>query len=497
MGFKKWADLLWPLGGTLLGLLVMPLAIEQYPEFLKENRWPLPISVVLVVACWILPFFLHERAKRIWEWATSKGLVRISFTVLIAVLILVVVAFGSAKLFRFHSGHLASVLHRKRMEVSKVSPEDLQQIKDAVKQSIEKSVPPKQTPKNRTAVKPAQPFSFAIDVGIFSPSRDRTVMLYLVSPGIAGTTICPANLALYLRLQNLQTIPARLSGWSLELGYGNKWIEPIKLDSRFGTMYFVGNDPKKAGRVDSQSGLDVQLASKSYVLKPNEVVEGWVLFEYSKDFPFFAGGYKLSVKDTLGHEWSGIVSWPDPKQKNTNLLGGSLRFVGLDDVTIFTVKYCDEDKTSAKVEYPNPAETKGESITIDVGPSTNPKYAFETRFILSNHGLLPLSDTNYTCELQGIDANALMKLNQPVKVWPVAMGPIGALAPDKQHSIYCDFTGGGLFVDKLDRPLVQIWISYNYGKKQSRQGFQFLAMRKEDGTFVWLPRGEAQELEPN
>jgi len=109
-------------------------------------------------------------------------------------------------------------------------------------------------------------------------------------------------------------------------------------------------------------------------------------------------------------------------------MNGQGLFLGLDDVTIFTVKYCDEDKTSAKVEYPT-RQKQGREYYYRRWPFHNPKYAFETRFILSNHGLLPLSDTNYTCELQGIDANALMKLNQPVKVWPVAMGPIGALAP--------------------------------------------------------------------
>jgi len=228
-------------------------------------------------------------------------------------------------------------------ETAKVTQEDLQQIKDAVKQSIENSTPPtKQAKKNRTAVKPAPPFYFAIDVAMFSPSRDKTVMLYLASPGITGTTICPANLALYLRLQNLQTVPVRLSGWSLELAYGDKWIEPVKLDSRFGTMYFVTNDPKKAGIVDSQVGFDAQLAAKSYILKPNDPVEGWALFEYSKDFPVFAGDYRLSVKDTLGHEWSGIVSWPDPKQRNTNLLGGLIKFTGVGDVSPFSVKFCDE-----------------------------------------------------------------------------------------------------------------------------------------------------------
>ncbi|HTF24965.1 MAG TPA: hypothetical protein VK937_13780 [Candidatus Limnocylindria bacterium] len=53
-------------------------------------------------------------------------------------------------------------------------------------------------------------------------------------------------------------------------------------------------------------------------------------------------GLAFLVKDTLGHEWSGIVSWPDPKQRNTNLLGGLIKFTGVGDVSPFSVKFCDE-----------------------------------------------------------------------------------------------------------------------------------------------------------
>jgi hypothetical protein len=49
--FRRWSDVLWPLGGTVIGLLVVPLAIDQYPEFFHENRWLLPLSVCFVVTC--------------------------------------------------------------------------------------------------------------------------------------------------------------------------------------------------------------------------------------------------------------------------------------------------------------------------------------------------------------------------------------------------------------------------------------------------------------
>lgn len=220
----------------------------------------------------------------------------------------------------------------------KFTPEQVKQFQSAMQEAINNSKPPNPV-KHLKADN--RPFAFAIDVALFSPSRDKTVLLYLASRGAEGMCIYPANLALYLRLQNLQEIPSRLAGWNLELAYGADWVRAVELDSRFGTMYLVTDSPKNAGRLDNSVGFDGQLMSRSHVLKPREIVEGWALFQYPKAHPFFAGGYKLTVWDTLGHKWSGVVSWPDPKQAN-NLLGGSLKFTGMDDVSTFRVKYADE-----------------------------------------------------------------------------------------------------------------------------------------------------------
>ncbi len=123
MDYKKLSDFLWPIAATVLALIGMPLAIEQYPDFFKENRWPLPISLIAVVICWIIPFFLHERAKKLLEWVKSFGWVAKSLagTVVIAILVLLTIG-RSVKLFRFHTSHLASVLRKKEAK-----PEPLEQ----------------------------------------------------------------------------------------------------------------------------------------------------------------------------------------------------------------------------------------------------------------------------------------------------------------------------------------------------------------------------------
>ena len=64
---RNFSDFLWPLGGTVFGLLVVPVAIAQYPKFFNENEWLLPASVVVVVICWLLPLLLHKRSRRIYS----------------------------------------------------------------------------------------------------------------------------------------------------------------------------------------------------------------------------------------------------------------------------------------------------------------------------------------------------------------------------------------------------------------------------------------------
>lgn len=122
MEFRKLADFLWPIGATVLALLGMPLAIEQYPGFFKENRWPLPISLIVVIICWIIPFLLHKRVKIIFGWVKSLGWIGKVFAGMAVAAILVASTIGSVRLFRFHTSHLADVLHKSEMSPEPVRP---------------------------------------------------------------------------------------------------------------------------------------------------------------------------------------------------------------------------------------------------------------------------------------------------------------------------------------------------------------------------------------
>lgn len=162
MDYKKLADFLFPIGATVLAILVMPLAIEQYPEFFKENRWPLPISVLIVALCWLFPLMLHERAKGIVNWARSHGWFGIVLTSLIAISVCLGLLWGSVKLFRFHSNHLALALKKKE---KKPEP-NAETVPAPIKSETTPSV-------SKMSVKPVSLSRIEITNFIGSPARNK------------------------------------------------------------------------------------------------------------------------------------------------------------------------------------------------------------------------------------------------------------------------------------------------------------------------------------
>jgi hypothetical protein len=124
--FTRWKEVLWPLGGAVLGLVVMPEAITQYPGFFNENRWLLPTSTGIVILCFIVPLLIHENAVRILAWAWSHGQVaRVAVVITIFALIAGII-FGSHMLFRVHNAHLTSLLQPKSVQGFGVSPQGAQ-----------------------------------------------------------------------------------------------------------------------------------------------------------------------------------------------------------------------------------------------------------------------------------------------------------------------------------------------------------------------------------
>jgi hypothetical protein len=84
---------------------------------------------------------------------------------------------------------------------------------------------------------------------------------------------------------------------------------------------------------------------------------------------------------------------------------------------------------------------EGKNITVDVGPSPESNYAYETRFILTNRNSEQITNVSYLCATQKIDPNSKLP-GLIVKLAPaprMALGPIADLPSGDSHSIYCDF----------------------------------------------------------
>jgi hypothetical protein len=103
---------LGPVGGALLGLVVVPVAIAQYPDFFNANQWLLPVSVVAVIFCWVTPLFLHERAQRAYRFIGSLGGGEKAVTIVGCVAVLLLFTFACVRLLGFHERHLKEVLKR-------------------------------------------------------------------------------------------------------------------------------------------------------------------------------------------------------------------------------------------------------------------------------------------------------------------------------------------------------------------------------------------------
>lgn len=120
--FRQVSALFWPVGGSLLGLVVMPMAIDQYPSFFHENPWILPITVAVVIACWLAPLFFHRRLWRIliWIWGDPSRwrAVRVALSALFTVVLIYAITHGSIALVRYHTKHVAQLIAKKLQPTS-------------------------------------------------------------------------------------------------------------------------------------------------------------------------------------------------------------------------------------------------------------------------------------------------------------------------------------------------------------------------------------------
>jgi len=115
---RNLADFLWPIGGTVFGLIVVPVAFAQYPQFFNENEWLLPASVAVVAFCWCFPLFLHSRARAIYSSISARGALAKVISAALSLAAIVALYFGAVWLLAMHRNHLHTLNAPKPKEIA-------------------------------------------------------------------------------------------------------------------------------------------------------------------------------------------------------------------------------------------------------------------------------------------------------------------------------------------------------------------------------------------
>jgi hypothetical protein len=138
---------------------------------------------------------------------------------------------------------------------------------------------------------------------MYSPSRDKGCLVFLGYHGLHGSTLSPANAALFLTLVNDQNIPVMLSDYLVEMKTGDGSWAPLVRLSAIGMTVFVGADVHKLSRVsDNSVFLDNIIAGKT--IQPHDVVMGWSLFEYPREYgPTFLPEFRITLRDYQGTKY--------------------------------------------------------------------------------------------------------------------------------------------------------------------------------------------------
>jgi hypothetical protein len=119
---KNLSGILFPLGGAVLSILVVPAAIAQYPQFFNENTWLLPVSVGVVLFCFCVPVLADKRMLRLYSALWQKGKLGKALLVFISVVAIGILYFATGWLFEMHKNHLVAMNRAQAAPVSPVAP---------------------------------------------------------------------------------------------------------------------------------------------------------------------------------------------------------------------------------------------------------------------------------------------------------------------------------------------------------------------------------------
>jgi hypothetical protein len=177
------------------------------------------------------------------------------------------------------------------------------------------------------AIAPAVPkanFAIKVQTVLRTDSRQKTNGFWLIYNSKYGLTRSPAQIALYLQVVNLQSVPSMIEVLNIEADARKQnWQKLLQFTIRGNLVVFALNDLSKAPKIDFEQGDLLSLLSKR-PLQPHETVRGWVLCEIPVDLS--PSEYRFYLRDTAGIEFTKTDSGEPASSGSDALSRAELKF---------------------------------------------------------------------------------------------------------------------------------------------------------------------------
>jgi hypothetical protein len=157
------------------------------------------------------------------------------------------------------------------------------------------------------------PFSIAVETAVRGTKRDAG----LFSVAYNNNLLCPVSAVLYLRIVNLQAIPADITQLTVETESSkSRWIFPASWvkgtnipDSM--PLFSVGDPQSKSLRMEL-IGDRIQPILSTSPIQPNQTARGWLLVDMPPAYDSSPEPelLRITVRDSAGHSFSVVTSGP-------------------------------------------------------------------------------------------------------------------------------------------------------------------------------------------
>jgi hypothetical protein len=214
-----------------------------------------------------------------------------------------------------------------------------------------RNTPPRSPIDTPASDRPKSPFSIGVGPAI-NTDRKSTVTGFVFMFQRGGKyTVVPINLALYMRIANLQSTSSTIEQYGVEAKTDDGvWVPMIRLESRAYDLFYAPD-----GRLDKAGQIKVILLDEeltAHSLRSGDKARGWAFFEYPEDTTLYrlTHEYRVTVTD---HKGTTFITGELSPQEDTTNKGIQDAVIGKTDIHI------DLSKAEIKfVEKPTPPSQK-------------------------------------------------------------------------------------------------------------------------------------------